>query len=195
MKKILLSFIFLGIALVVKPQDTSVEQSVFGVQTGLFGIWAHNEYKLNDKFALRSEIGFDGLFWQESYYFSEDFSSNYESYLLIPVITLEPKWYYNLEKRQSKQKRIDGNSGNFVSFKTRLHPDWFVINFGDEFKLAKQISFIPTWGIRRHFGRSNFNYEVAIGLGYVHCFGKEADYSENESDVLLDIHLRIGYRF
>ncbi len=44
---------------------------------------------------------------------------------MTPVITAEPRWYYNLNKRVSKSKNIEGNSGNFISLKTSYHPDWF----------------------------------------------------------------------
>lgn len=42
-------------------KDISVEKSVFGIQTGLLGIWAHNELKLSNQVALRSEVGLGGL--------------------------------------------------------------------------------------------------------------------------------------
>src|SRR5690554_1852334 len=37
----------------------SVEKSVLGIQTGLLGIWAFHEAKLSNKWALRTELGFD----------------------------------------------------------------------------------------------------------------------------------------
>ncbi|MCB0470165.1 MAG: hypothetical protein KDC51_06205, partial [Flavobacteriaceae bacterium] len=57
------------------------------------------------------------------------------------------------------------------------------------------ISIIPTWGIRRNIG-SHFNFETGIGIGYVHYFNKENVVSLTEqSDVLVNLHARIGYRF
>jgi hypothetical protein len=69
---------------------------------------------------------------------------------MTPVITAEPRWYYNLNKRVNKSKRIDGNNGNFISLKTSYHPDWFVISNYDNINIISDISLVPTWGIRRN---------------------------------------------
>lgn len=187
MKKVLLTLTLFGLAFISKAQDASVEKSTSGIQTGILGIWAHNEAKLSNQIALRSEIGFDSGIFGGSFYDGTGF-------LLAPVITLEPKWYYNLNKRSSKSKRISGNSGNFVSLKSSYNPDWFVISNYDNISVVNQISIIPTWGIRRNIGE-HFNYETGIGLGYRYIFAKSAGYFENESEAALNLHLRIGYRF
>jgi len=72
--------------------------------------------KLSKQILLRSEIGFDTEIWGGSFY-------DRTGFVLAPVITLEPRWYYNLNKRVKKDRRIDGNSGNFISLKTSYHPD------------------------------------------------------------------------
>jgi hypothetical protein len=113
---------------------------------------------------------------------------------MTPIITVEPRWYYNLNKREPKSKRIDGNSGNFISLKTSYHPDWFVISNYDDVNIISDISVIPTWGIRRNIAKQ-FNYETGIGIGYRYIFAKQAGYLENESDVTINLHLRIGYKF
>ena len=99
-----------------------------------------------------------------------------------------------MNKRVSKSRRIDGNSGNFISIKTSYHPDWFVVSNNDNISVISDISIIPTWGIRRNIG-SHFTYESGIGIGYQYTFAKRAGYLENESDITLNLHLRIGYRF
>lgn len=187
MKKILLTLTFCGLTLIAKSQNASVEQSTFGIQTGFLGIWAYNETKLSNQIALRSELGFDAGIWGGDFYDGTGF-------LLAPVITLEPRWYYNLNKRERKSRRIDGNSGNFISLKTSYHPDWFVISNYDNLRIVSDISIIPTWGIRRNIG-NHFTYETGIGIGYVYFFAKDAGYVENEGDAALNLHLRIGYRF
>ncbi len=187
MKSKLLIGLFLLFTCTIKSQNISVEQSVYGVQTGFLGLWLHNETRLSSLVALRSEIGFDSGIWGGTYYDKTGF-------LLTPVIVLEPKWYYNLGKREKKSKRIDGNSGNFLSLKTAYHPDWFVISNYDNIKIISDLSIIPTWGIRRNLGK-HFNYETGIGIGYRYIFAKQAGYFENDSDIALNLHLRIGYRF
>ena len=189
MRKIVLTLIFCGITIIAKSQnqDVSVEKSTYGIQIGVLGIWVHNETKLSNQIVLRSEFGLDIGIFGGSFYPKT-------GYILTPVITLEPKWYYNLEKRVSKSKNISGNSGNFISLKTSYSPDWFVISNYDNLRVVNQISIIPTWGIRRNIG-NHFNYETGIGLGFRHYFAKSAGYLKDESEAALNLHLRIGYRF
>ena len=187
MKKIIFILLFFGLTIISTSQNASVEKSTFGIQTGLLGVWVHNESKLSNQIALRSEIGFDSGIWGGTFYDKAGF-------LLAPVITLEPRWYYNLNKRLKKDRRIDGNSGNFISLKTSFHPDWFVISNYDNLRIVSDISIVPTWGIRRNIG-NHFTYETGIGIGYVYYFAKDAGFSENKSDVTVNLHLRVGYRF
>lgn len=165
----------------------SVEKSIFGIQTGFLGIWANNELRLSNTIALRSEVGLDAGLWGGSFYDKTGF-------LLAPVITAEPRLYYNLKKRTSKGKSIAGNSGNFVSLKTGFHPNWFVISNHDNLRVVSDISIIPSWGIRRHIG-AHFNYEAGAGLGYRYIFAKNAGYASNESEAAVNLNLRIGYSF
>lgn len=185
MKKMLLSLIGL-FSIALHSQVATVEKSTFGVQTGFFGIWIHNEARLANSVALRSELGLDmGIFGNDIYSYG---------YLFVPVITAEPRWYYNLQKRASKMKRTDGNSANLVSVKTSYHPDLIAISDRENLHIVPDISIVPTWGIRRNVGR-HFTYEAGFGVGYVYYFAKSAGYENNEDDVAVNAHLRIGYRF
>ena len=170
-----------------KAQNASVEKSTFGIQIGTLGIWAHREVKLTNEIALRAEIGMDAGFFGGSFYPKN-------GYLMTPVITLEPRWYYNLDKRVSKSKNISGNSGNFLTLQTSYHPNWFVISNYDNVEIANQISIIPTWGLKRNIGK-HFTYETGIGIGYRYIFAKSVGYLENQSETALNLHLRLGYRF
>jgi hypothetical protein len=186
MKKII-TLVFLSLSFFCNAQNVSVEKSVFGIQTGFLGIWGHNESRLSNTITLRSELGFDSGIWGGDFYDGTGF-------LLTPVLTLEPRFYYNLNKRNSKSKNITNNSGNFISLKTSLHPDWFVISNYKDLSIVSDISFIPTWGIRRSLG-THFNYEAGLGIGYRYIFAKNAGYDSNESEVAGNLHLRIGYVF
>ncbi|TYB79867.1 hypothetical protein [Bizionia myxarmorum] len=188
MKRItLLSLLLICISYSAHAQTASVEKSVFGVQIGILGIWAHNEIKLSNSIALRSELGLDtGL------YFDSDYPST--GYILGASVSLEPRWYYNLNKRVRKSRNILGNSGNFISIKTQYHPDWIIASNMDNTTLISDISIVPTWGIRRQIG-AHFNYETGIGIGYIHYFNPNNLYIINEADVALNLHVRLGYRF
>lgn len=187
MKKILLTLTFCGLTFIAKSQTASVEQSTYGIQTGVLGIWAHKETKLSNQIALRAEVGMDAGFWGGSFYPKN-------GYLMTPVIRLEPRWYYNLNKRVSKSRNIRGNSGDFLTLQTGFNPNWFVISNYDNVNIADQISIIPTWGIRRVIGH-HFTYETGIGIGYRYIFAKNAGYLENEEEATLNLHIRIGHRF
>ncbi|MGV0922640.1 hypothetical protein [Empedobacter tilapiae] len=186
MKKIsLITFLFSFIY--INAQETSVEKSIFSVQTGFLGIWINNESKLTNNFALRSEIGLDSGIWGGDLY-------DGTAFLLTPVLTIEPRYYYNLDKRKNNGKNISKNNGNFISLKTSYHPDWFIISNKDV-NIISDISFIPTWGIKRNIISTNFNYELGFGIGYQYIFYKSDGYSKNESDVGVNLHLRVGYTF
>jgi len=187
MKKLFLTVFLFGFSLLFNAQVVSVEKSTYGIQTGVLGIYFHNETKLSDQIALRSEIGLDsgifgGTFYRETGYF------------FTPVFTLEPRWYYNLEKRLAKQKTINGNCGNFFSLKTSYNSNWFVVSNYDNLTVENQISIVPTWGIKRNINK-HFTYEAGIGIGYRHIFYKDSQFHKNQDEVIPNIHLRIGYRF
>ncbi|NVK51365.1 MAG: hypothetical protein HWD85_00410 [Flavobacteriaceae bacterium] len=187
MKKIKLAIVLSLVSLSFYAQNASVEKSIFGIQTGFLGVWVHNEARLSNQFALRSEIGLDtGIQGSDSF--------NNTKFVLSPTITLEPRWYYNLDKRLEKGKSIKGNSGNFLSIKTSFHPDWFVISNRDNVQVTPDISIIPTWGIRRTIGK-HFTYETGIGLGYVSYFPKDINTFGKVNKMGLNLHLRIGYQF
>ncbi|MFA9187416.1 hypothetical protein AAGV33_02175 [Flavobacterium sp. FBOR7N2.3] len=160
MKKIIILLI-LGFNLKASAQETSVEKSFFSIQTGIgsgIGIWITNESKLTNSIVLRSEIGLENDFTVGDHYSNTGF-------ILQPVLTIEPRYYYNLAKRNSKGKNTANNSGNYLSVRTNYHPDWFVINLEDNITKTADLSIIPTWGIKRQIG-NHFTYETALGFGY-----------------------------
>lgn len=187
MKKTIITFVFCIWSIVGISQNTSVEKSIFGVQTGLLGFWVHNEIKLTNQIALRSELGLDAGIFGGSFY-------DNTSFLLTPVITLSPRWYYNLNKRFSNSKKTKNNNANFLALKMSYNPDWFVISNSKNLRVVNQVSIIPTWGLRRIIGE-HFTFETGIGVGYRYIFAKQAGFLKNESEAAGNLHLRIGYQF
>jgi len=137
MYKKLLIAIFCATAFTINAQDiktdtdtpaASVEKSVFSVQTGLVGVWANNELRLSNQFALRTEIGLELLSFDNAY-------TDETKYGAAPSISVEPKWYYNLEKRVRKGRNIAGNSGNAFSVRINyLSPNAFLISEIENYK-------------------------------------------------------------
>lgn len=188
MRKVISTLTLFALVTVAKSQTTSVENSIFGVQTGVLGAWVYNETKLSNTIVLRTEVGFDFGIWETTFY--DDYDS---PFLLTPVIVLEPRFYYNLKKRAENSKRIDGNSGNFIALKMGFHPDWLVLFNTDNAPIVSDFSIIPTWGIRRNIGEY-FNFEAGLGAGFSYTFAERAGYSKNKGEMELNMHLRIGYR-
>ncbi len=129
MKKIWVTLVICGWAFMANAQTTkpekpdlnlnspaSVEKSVFSIQAGPIGVWINNEARLSRSLVLRTEIGYSAqLLWG---------AGQEEGFLMTPVFTLEPRWYYNLQKRKSKSKRTVGNSGNYLSLQSGFFPAW-----------------------------------------------------------------------
>ena len=189
MKKIVLCVLTLCCPFWIKAQeDISVEKSIWGANFGLLGAHIYNESRLTNSIALRSEIGLDMGAWYSKYW--DGYTS--KGFIIVPALSLEPRYYYNLKKRDSKSKRIDNNSGNFLALKINYHhPDIFVSSDKSITNTYGDISFTPMWGLRRHFGKSNFNYEVGGGITYSRYFSKFYNYSDLDPH----IYLRIGYTF
>ncbi len=183
MKKVVFVSLFLSsfyFGFSQNAEKASVEKSVFGIQTGVLGLWVHNELKLSNQIVLRSEIGIAvvGL-WLDG-----NGKENYQTSL--PVLALEPRWYYNLNKRLNQGKRIDGNSGNYIS----LRGSYYSYDNSDTDRHNLNQPFLAaTWGIRRNIG-NHFNYEAGVGggLGYGNDNGRRIGLTPY-------LNLKIGYRF
>ncbi|MFY7731348.1 MAG: hypothetical protein ACOVRN_17645 [Flavobacterium sp.] len=165
---------------------TTIEKSIWNVQTGLLGVYVNNEYRLSNAFALRTEVGLDAGFAAKT---------NDTKWGMIPTINIEPRYYYNLAKRAEKGRNTSGNAANFFTVLFKYNADWFVISSADDVITENMIAVIPKWGISRNIGKSKFNYEAGIGIGYYNYFGSDRKYYTYPENVAVDIHSRIGYRF
>ncbi|WP_121666022.1 hypothetical protein [Mesonia aquimarina] len=176
----------------VNSSTASVEKSIFGVQTGFLGVWGNYELGLSNSISLRTEVGLD-IYFDEGLLFDQDNLT----FGLTPVITLEPRWYYNLQKRLQKNKNITKNSGNFLSLETSYNPNLFtVFTIGEEVEIRDQLTIIPTWGIRRTYW-DHFTLEAATGLGLMHIFETKDNRIrlEAENIIALKLYFRLGYTF
>lgn len=185
LKPVLLSILLVVLVSFAKAQEAGVEPNVSGVQAGALGIWIHHESKMSSHVALRAEFGLDGGIFGGSFY-------DRTGIVLAPVLTVEPRWYYNLAKRSGKGKNTANNSANFLTAVLSYHPDWFTISNYENVVTTKQVSIIPTWGIKRTVG-NHFTYELGAGLGYRYFFLKQDGFQENEGEVAVNLHIRAGY--
>lgn len=173
-------------AVTAHSQNNGVEKSIFSIQTGTIGAWASNEARLADKWALRSEIGLD-LWYYDSFYHGS-------GTILVPGISLEPRWYYNIIKREGKGKNTANNSANFLTLAVEYYPNLFLLgNAPDYVYVPDQVSFIPKWGMRRAIAGSDFNYELGFGIGYLALLNENDRIKSSTGNVAVDLHIRIGY--
>ncbi|MFV8357174.1 hypothetical protein ACNQGB_13420 [Flavobacterium sp. XS1P32] len=182
MKKKFFVIIVMYFGFISNAQTSGVEKSVFNLQSGFLGAWINHESRLSNELALRAEVGFDTGIRGGSLVGSTIVGFS-------PVLSVEPRWYYNIKTRESKSKYVKKNSANFITIGIKYNPDWFVISTTDNLSVAEQISFIPKWGIRRSIAKSKFNYEVGLGIGKRYLIDFE------QWETAADLHLRLGYSF
>jgi hypothetical protein len=146
-------FILFSVAsLNAQKEIKSVEKSILSIQTGYFGTWINHELKLHKKFALRSEFGTE-------YRLKFAIKQSFDSLKNQVSIFLEPKYYFNLKKRESKNKNIKNNAGNYISLRTNFN----ILNNLENGEIYFH-TLTPTFGIRRNI-TSHFNLEFSCGYG------------------------------
>ncbi|MEJ6755338.1 MAG: hypothetical protein QNK57_09195, partial [Flavobacteriales bacterium] len=130
----------------------SVEKSILSIQTGYFGTWINHELKFNKRLALRTELG-------SEYRLKFSIKQNFDSLKNKVSIFLEPKYYFNLTKREKKDKNTENNAGNYISLRANIS----LLN-NLENKEVYFHTLTPTFGIRRNI-TSHFNIEFSFGCG------------------------------
>ncbi|MDR2763890.1 MAG: hypothetical protein LBB90_02550 [Tannerella sp.] len=188
LKRIYMTWIAMSGCLLGQAQEAGVEQSVWGVQGGLLSVWGYNESRLSDAVALRSEVGLMGGF---SYSYTSIFGG-YSRYIVVPELTVEPRWYYDLARRQAKARRTAYNSANYFSLRTSFYPKRMAISDAYTFP-ANMLTIVPMWGIRRHYGM-HFCLEAGAGAGCRHIFGETGN-ARDRDEFVLNWHFCVGYTF
>lgn len=192
---ILVSFVL--ISFLSKAQETqeaqkvSVEKSLNSVQLGLFSLSYQNETRLNRKITLRSEIGF--ATGSSTLEYPDGHTE--KSFLIVPFINVEPRWYHSLDRRSRLKKHTQNNSSNYISLLTTFVPSRMALVNTKDFEVAPFISIIPEYGLRRSIGK-HFFWEGSIGVGYRHNFlDKSYTYKIDENEVYIDVQYKFGYIF
>jgi hypothetical protein len=173
-----------------------VEDQIWGISVGISPIILYNETTLSDQVTLRSELNV-GFGWT-----SGNAYTGGSEWAFIPAIVVEPRYYYNLEKRFNKGKITHNNSGNYLSLGLGYQPG---LAIGTENTYAHPaLSFIPKFGVKRSIGK-HFSYETNFGLGYAWVFkkleypnwntGAIEEYKETDHGVTFGFQLNIGYIF
>lgn len=157
-------------------------QEVSGVKGGLFKVNVLNpglvyEYGLSNKTSLYSELSL-GFFYQ--------YSQNFGSSSAFNLIIYEQfRYYYNFEKRYTKNKRTNKNSANYIAFTASNSFKPFVENNADRFYFVNRVEVGPVWGLQRTY-KGNFNLDLNMGVG-------ATIYQNNKNPIVPIINFSIGW--
>ena len=107
-------------------------------------------------------------------------------YIISPFLDVQEKWFYNLNKRNDKNRTNENNSGNFISlrFITRGNSIAENVNRTSDFDFA----FGPTWGIQRKYGK---NFHLLFDVGPQYYF----DTNGNGNIWPIMLQLNLGFDF
>ncbi|OYQ44801.1 hypothetical protein [Flavobacterium aurantiibacter] len=94
------------------------QKTLFQVQTGFLGMWVGAEFPVTKNFILRAEAGLDAGFFG-------GISNDDNGFVLAPVFTTEPRYYYNFGKRTEKGKQTRNILETFLESKARFIPIGF----------------------------------------------------------------------
>lgn len=111
-------------------------------------------------------------------------------YSLVPYITLEPRCFYNIKKRNQKGKNTLSNSANYLAFKTRLLLPSMYAN-DSAMQSNTELHIAPIWGIKRVYGK-HFLLDAYIGGGV--GFGRQEISGLTATPMFL-AGLKLGYLF
>ncbi len=162
----------------------------FEVGVGLLYAKVGYEQKLTNKLSVVGSLNYN-MSYQNYNGYSETYS--------IGSIKVEPRWYYNIEKRKAKGKNIKNNSANYFALEVEYLPKAMAtqkfIDYHTLFEYA--INYSTTYNIKRNIGQSNFGYEYGFGLGITHLkerYHPRYDYKHNDLVILLKIGLNYSIK-
>ncbi|WP_346237927.1 hypothetical protein ABDK00_002490 [Niabella insulamsoli] len=176
-----ISMLFLLNSLATSAQKPSV-QGLPKVEAGLGGFGGAYEAKLGRKFSIDLGAGIGGRYEIYNYTFAYIIADS-RSWIPALYMQVNPRFYYNLSRRDVKGKIIANNSGNFFGLKIKVAPHTAQINPG------ALINF--HWGLQRAYGRSNkWLFNTHVGLGYGGNIGKGG----SEGMIYPSIDAKFAYR-
>lgn len=170
-----------------ETETTSINKSSYGVELGFLNAGIFYEFRIARAFSLKNEFKFSKTYL---------INSSNAPFYFQPEIIVQPRWYYNLQKRHKKGNRTVNNSANFIGITGSYRPTWFSLPENTKY-LEESVSYTVDWGLRRSFAE-NFHFEFIVGAGVYNIISyNKIDNPSNESSsvALINIRAQIGYRF
>ncbi|MEO6583807.1 MAG: hypothetical protein ABIO05_05755 [Ferruginibacter sp.] len=158
-----------------QSEDTVLKKDIISIDIGFVGVWINYEKHIKKLFTLKSQVGLEGGFLVGS-------SVNY--FILTPTLRLEPRYYYNFNRRVNAGKKTSYNASNYLALTMMYIPNLFSISNVSGLEVEKGFSLIPKFGIKRTLGQ-RMNFEFAIGAG--------PWFSESGQKGTVGLDIRYGY--
>lgn len=110
-------------------------------------------------------------------------------YAFLPAINGQYRYFYNMERRLDKGKRIDGNTGNYLAASATIFTSDVII--GNVESGSGAAGFIgPVYGIQRTYSKG-FNYTMEFGLGLY--FASDENFEAVETGFGPTVSFSIGW--
>lgn len=151
-------------------------QDNFGINTGLIRAGVNYEKVITTSFTLNTILEYSGGFYKR-------FNGNTQ-YVFASSISLEPRYYYNRERRTLKGKNTAYNVGNFVAGQLSYAPLFGTVSSDDTVEVLDSFSVGVKYGLRRKVVQK-LNFEFAIGAG--------ALFSELDTSIVPILDLKLQY--
>jgi len=111
------------------------------------------------------------------------------NYAFLPAINGQYRYFYNLDRRLDKGKRIDGNTGNYLAASATLFTSDVII--GNVESGSGTAGFMgPLYGIQRTYPKG-FNYTMEFGLGLY--FASDENFEAVETGFGPTVSFSIGW--
>lgn len=195
MRNSFLIFIFICISLInlkaqekssalIRGESASVADHLVKVETffpNLVGV--SYEKKLGQNISLYSMFGLLGYYGGGSFAQAKYGANPY--YVLVPQITVQPRFYHNLSKRAAFDKNTNYNSANYVGFSARVYHDGlFITNAENIPKGPTVVDIMLSYGLQRSFFK-RLNFDMAFQPGI--------EFTSQGATAFLGINLQLGF--
>jgi len=177
--------LFFNLNTTIAQQSTKL-QNLHHVDAFLIGTSYNYEYAFGSNFTLSPSFSvIPGVY---TYYISGNQNQKWTS-ALHQSLSLDTRWYTNVNRKVRKGKNVENNSANFVSLLVEYIPEFQNMRYS-------MYAITPRWGFRSSF-TNNFFMEFAIGLPYImdKRLSNDGNLYEWRSEVGLHLGLKAGVAF
>lgn len=164
-------------------KEIAKTESTHTLDIGFISAGYTYEYAFAPKFTLNFGVGAVSHIRHYSSFIFD--AGDFWYYSIHPYVTVEPRYYYNLQKRLNKGKRIDGNRGSFLALQGAyiFKP---VIEYNVQYRNGA-FFVSPYWGLHRIWW-NHVLFEFQAGMAF--AFNRYGD-----SDTGIRLGIRLGYKF